>query len=49
MLKIIGITFVVLVGGVLIAAAFRSDSFRIQRSASIQAAPSSRPSPRARQ
>jgi hypothetical protein len=39
MLKIAGITLAVLVGGVLIAAAFRPDSFRVQRSASIQASP----------
>ena len=39
MLKLIAIAAVVLVGGVLIAAALRPDSFRVQRSASIHAAP----------
>ena len=39
MLKIIAIGAAVLVGGVLIAAAFRPDSFRFQRSISIQASP----------
>ena len=37
MLKIAGIGALVLVGGVLVTAAFRADSFRVQRSASIQA------------
>jgi hypothetical protein len=39
MLKIIAIGAAVLVGGVLIAAALQPDSFRVQRSASIQASP----------
>jgi hypothetical protein len=39
MLKIIALGAAVLVGGVLIAAAFRPDSFRFQRSVSIQASP----------
>lgn len=39
MLKLIAIATVLLVGGVLIAAALRPDSFRVQRSASIQAPP----------
>jgi uncharacterized protein YndB with AHSA1/START domain len=39
MLKVIAIGAAVLVGGVLIAAAFRPDSFRFQRSVSIQASP----------
>jgi hypothetical protein len=39
MLKIIGIVVALLVGGVLIAAAMRPDSFRVQRSADIKAAP----------
>jgi uncharacterized protein YndB with AHSA1/START domain len=38
-LKIVGIGALVLIGGVLIAAAFRPDSFRVQRTASIQASP----------
>ena len=37
MLKIAGIGALVLIGGVLVAAAFRADSFRVQRSARIQA------------
>jgi hypothetical protein len=39
MLKSIGIGAAVLVGGVLIAAAMRPDTFRVQRSADIKAAP----------
>ena len=39
MLKYIGIGVVVLLGGVLIAAAMRPDSFRVQRSAQIKATP----------
>jgi len=39
MLKYIGIGAAVLVGGVLIAAAMRPDSFRVQRSAQIKATP----------
>jgi hypothetical protein len=39
MLKYIGIGVVLLVGGVLIAAAMRPDSFRVQRSTEIKAAP----------
>lgn len=39
MLKIIGIVIIVLVAGVLILAAFKPDTFRIQREASIKAPP----------
>jgi polyketide cyclase/dehydrase/lipid transport protein len=39
MLKIIGIGAALLVGGVLLAAATRPNEFRVQRTASIQAAP----------
>ena len=39
MLKVIALGAAVLVGGVLVAAALQPDSFRVQRSASIQAAP----------
>ena len=39
MLKIIGLAVVLLIGGVLIVAAMRPDTFRVQRSASIQAPP----------
>jgi hypothetical protein len=39
MLKLIGLAFVVVIGGVLIVAAMRPDTFRVQRSASIQAPP----------
>ena len=39
MLKYIGIGVVVLVGGLLAAAAMRPDTFRVQRSADIKAAP----------
>jgi hypothetical protein len=39
MIKLIGLGVVLLVGGVLIFAAMRPDSFRVQRSASIQAPP----------
>jgi len=38
-LKVIALGAAVLVGGVLVAAALQPDSFRVQRSASIQAAP----------
>ncbi len=39
MLKIIGIAVLVVVGAVLVLAAFRPDSFRIQRAATIKAPP----------
>jgi len=39
MLKIIGIVIVVLIAGVLILAAFKPDTFRVQREASIKAPP----------
>jgi hypothetical protein len=39
MLKIIGLAVVLLIGAVLIVAAMRPDTFRVQRSASIQAPP----------
>jgi uncharacterized protein YndB with AHSA1/START domain len=39
MLKLIAIAVLVLIGGVLIVAAFRPDSFRVQRTAAIQAPP----------
>jgi uncharacterized protein YndB with AHSA1/START domain len=39
MLKIIGIVVVVLIAGVLIFAAFKPDTFRVQREASIKAPP----------
>jgi uncharacterized protein YndB with AHSA1/START domain len=39
MLKITGIIIVVLIAGVLILAAFRPDTFRVQRAASIKAPP----------
>ena len=39
MLKITGIAFIALVGGILVFAAFRPDSFRIERSAGIKAPP----------
>ena len=39
MLKLIGLAVVLVVGGLLIVAAMRPDSFRVQRSASIQAPP----------
>ena len=39
MLKIIGIIFVVLVAGILILAATKPDTFRIERQASIKAPP----------
>jgi hypothetical protein len=39
MLKIIGIVIVVLIAGVLILAATKPDTFRIQRAASIKAPP----------
>jgi hypothetical protein len=39
MLKVVAIAAAVLIGGVLIAAALRPDSFRVQRTASIQAPP----------
>ena len=39
MLKLIGLAVALLIGGVLLVAAMRPDSFRVQRSASIQAPP----------
>ena len=39
MLKLIGLAVVLLIGAVLIVAAMRPDTFRVQRTASIQAPP----------